>query len=147
MRRLKEEAEEAGYNIKIIVYLRRQDDFLLSWYNQIIKHNITSKNTLTWEEYFDNYNKYIKLDYFFCLKKLERIFGKGNIIARRFDKNFFKNNSLIHDFLDIFGIEADASFQEDKSPDFNKKISENACEIKRIINGTTNMTFEVNSKF
>ncbi len=89
MRRLKEEAEEAGYNIKIIVYLRRQDDFLLSWYNQIIKHNITSKNTLTWEEYFDNYNKYIKLDYFNCLKKLEHIFGKENIIARRFDKNYF----------------------------------------------------------
>lgn len=147
MRRLKEEAEEAGYNIKIIVYLRRQDDFLLSWYNQIIKHNITSKNTLTWEEYFDNYNKYIKLDYFFCLKKLERIFGKGNIIARRFDKNYFKNNSLIHDFLDIFEIEADANFQEDKSQDFNKKISENACEIKRIINGTTNMTVEETRKF
>ena len=147
MRRLKEAAEEAGYNIKIIVYLRRQDDFLLSWYNQIIKHNITSKNTLTWEEYFDNYNKYIKLDYFNCLKKLEHIFGTENIIARRFDKNYFKNSSLIPDFLDIFEIEADSGFQEDKNPDFNRKISENACEIKRIINGTTQMTVDETRKF
>lgn len=147
MRRLKEAAEKAGYNIKIIVYLRRQDDFLLSWYNQIIKHNITSKNTLTWEEYFDNYNKYIKLDYFNCLKKLEHIFGKENIIARRFDKNYFKNNSLVSDFLDIFGITKDSGFQEDENPDFNKKISENACEIKRIINGTTKMTVDETRKF
>lgn len=148
IRRLKEEAVQSGYNIKIIVYLRRQDDFLLSWYNQVIKHNITTKNTLTWEEYFDNYNKYINLDYLSCLKKLERIFGRENIIARRFDKNYFKENSLISDFLDIFGIEADNSFQaEENHSEFNKKLSENACEIKRIINGTTTMTVDEIRKF
>lgn len=143
MRKLQEDAKDTGYQVKIIVYLRRQDDFLLSWYNQFIKHSLTVKNTLSWEEYFNNYEKYLELDYYSCLKKLEKIFGRENIIVRRFDKKYLKDRSIIPDFLSIFGLELDDNFTiEEEHSNFNQKMSENACEIKRIINGTTEMTIK-----
>ncbi len=148
MRKLQAEAQDAGYTVKIIVYLRRQDDFLLSWYNQLIKHSITVKNTLSWEEYFSNYDTYLKLDYYSCLKKLEKLFGRENIIVRRFDKKYLKGRSIIPDFLNIFGIELDDSFHiEEDNSNFNKRMSENACEIKRIINGTTEMSIKEIRRF
>lgn len=148
MYELQNRAQDAGYQIKIIVYLRRQDDFLVSWYNQLIKHNISTKNTLSWDEYFQNYNKYVKLDYLRCLKKLNNIFGIENIIVRRFDKKLFKGGSFIADFLDIFGLDLDSYFYvDDDYKKFNTKMSENACEIKRIINGTTEMNINEIRKF
>lgn len=141
-------SKTVGYQIKIIVYLRRQDDFLVSWYNQLIKHNITNKNILSWNEYFQNYNKYVQLDYLKCLKKLKNIFGMENIIVRRFDKKYFKGGSLISDFLDIFDLELNSSFYiDDNYEKFNTKMSENACEIKRIINNTTEMNINEIRKF
>ncbi len=127
-------ALEGEYAIKIIVYLRRQDEFLLSWYNQMIKHSASPKlNSLTWDEYFENYSKYISLDYLKCLNKLARVFGQENIIVKRFDSEYFYKNSLLADFLNIFGLELTEEFIVEKEQ-VNVKMSENACEIKRIIN-------------
>lgn len=148
MEELQQNAQSAGYQIKIIVYLRRQDDFLVSWYNQLIKHNISNKNTISWDEYFQNYSQYVQLDYLRCLKKLKNIFGMENIIVRRFDRQYFKGGSLIADFLDIFGIELNDCFYVDNDyKKFNTKMSENACEIKRIINSTTEMNIDEIRKF
>lgn len=140
MLELQEDAKNSGYQIKIIVYLRRQDEYLLSWYNQIVKHSISTKNSITWEDYYKNYRKYVQLNYFKSLKKLEEIFGIENIIVKRFDKRYFKDNSLISDFLDIFNLELNDSYcmyEEDNI--FNTRLSENTCEIKRIINGSVKL--------
>ncbi len=148
MLRLQEDAKNAGYKVKIIVYLRRQDEYLLSWYNQMVKHSINSKNALTWENYYKDYKKYIQPDYFKCLKRLEEIFGMENIIVRRFDKKFFKDNSLFADFLDIFNLELNDSYNiNEENNNFNPKLSENTCEIKRIINGSFKMSLEEFRKF
>lgn len=139
---LQEDAKKSGYEIKIIVYLRRQEEYLLSWYNQMIKHSLNaSKNTITWEDYYNNYKKYVQLNYFKSLKKLEEIFGIENIIVRRFDKKYFKDNSLISDFLDIFNLEFNDSYcMYEQDTNFNERLSENACEIKRVINSSVEMS-------
>lgn len=148
MHRLHEYSLIAGCQIKIIVYLRRQDEYVLSWYNQLIKHSITSKNTLTWDEYINNYDKYINLDYRGCLRKLKNIFGMENIIVKRFDKNYFTGGSLFTDFLDIFGITfEDYFYTKENLNNLNTRLSENACEIKRIINETTKMSTTETRKF
>lgn len=144
-----ESAKRCGYQIKIVVYLRRQADYVLSWYNQLIKHSASKKlNCLSWEEYINNYNKYIAVDYNKYLRQLEKFFGKENIIVRRFEKKHFYNNSLTDDFLYSIGLQKDEDFidsEEISSQNFG--ISENACDIKRIINQIEGIELDENKEF
>lgn len=129
-------AENQNIQIKIIIYLRSQADYVMSWYNQLVKHS-ASENlcSLTWEEYIKSYKKYVALDYYSYLDILSDLFGKENIIVKRFDRTFFKNGSLIDDFMNIFGIEVDDTFPKESSKsEQNHGITENACAIKRVIN-------------
>lgn len=62
LRDLQKEAEKDHFQIKVIVYLRRQDDFLLSRWNQFIKQNMSYVAKLTCDEYFnEGYKKEEKL--------------------------------------------------------------------------------------
>lgn len=146
---LLESAQRCGYQIKVIVYLRRQVDYLLSWYNQLIKHSSSKRlSCLSWEEYFQNYQTYVALDYLKYLGQLERCFGKENLIVRRFDRKFFINNSLVDDFLNAVGLQMDEDFIDDKEvTNRNSGISENGCAIKRLINKIDGIEVEEKRKF
>ena len=75
------------------------------------------------------------MSYYSYLDILSDLFGKENIIVKRFDRTFFKNGSLIDDFMNIFGIEVDDTFPKESSKsEQNHGITENACAIKRVIN-------------
>lgn len=129
-------AKEKNIQIKVIIYLRSQVDYAMSWYNQLVKHSASDRlSRLTWEEYIKTYKKYVVLDYYSYLHILSDVFGKENIIVKRFDRTFFKNGSLVDDFMNIFGIEVDDAFpKESSSSEQNHGITENACAIKRVIN-------------
>lgn len=129
-------AKDHNIQLKIIIYLRSQVDYAMSWYNQLVKHSVSDAlSALTWEEYLKKYKKYVALDYYSYLNILSDVFGKENIIVKRFDRAFFKNGSLVDDFMDIFGIEVDDNFpQESSGSERNFGITENACAIKRVIN-------------
>lgn len=79
--------------------------------------------------------KYINLDYYALLRAAADELGLENVIVRRFHRKFFKNGSLLDDFLDILGLEMSDEFQIDDQSTKNNKMSENFCAIKRIING------------
>lgn len=132
---LREEGEKGGFTVKIIAYVRNQDELLESWWNQTIKHGISESNVLTWEEYQEVYPKYINLDYYALLRAAADELGVENVTVRRFHRKFFKNGSLLDDFLDILGLEMSDEFQIDDQSTKNNKMSENFCAIKRIING------------
>lgn len=51
LQELKKEADEQKYQIKVIVYLRRQDGLLISRWNQEVKQNFNSVAVMTCEEY------------------------------------------------------------------------------------------------
>lgn len=144
-----ESAQRCGYQIKIIVYLRRQVDYVLSWYNQLIKHSVSKKlSCLSWEEYFENYTAYIAVDYLKYLRQLEKFFGKENLIIRRFDRKSFVNNSLVDDFLNIIGLQKDNDFiDEEEVTKRNSGISENACAFKRIVNKIDGIEVDEKRKF
>lgn len=130
-----EEGEKGGFTIKVVAYVRNQDELLESWWNQTVKHGISESNALTWEEYLKVYPKYINLDYYALLKAAAAQLGVENVIVRRFHRDFFKNGSLLDDFLDILGLEMTDAYQIDDQSLKNNKMSENFCEIKRVING------------
>jgi hypothetical protein len=138
---LMEESRRQGYRIKIIVYLRRQDQFLLSRWNQTVKY--VSSNPLPWEEYSKKVLKkesYI-LDYADTLDRLADYVGKENIIVRRYDRNDWINSSLIEDFMNCIGL----TVTEDYHPleqNENLRLYGNAVEIKRVINSCSPLSKE-----
>jgi hypothetical protein len=131
--RLMDESNRHGYVIKIIVYLRRQDQFLLSRWNQSVKHAIS--NPLSWEDYrkrvFAKEN--FILDYAGTLDKLANIAGKENIIVRKYHRESWINSSIIDDFMSCIGLTVSEEYHPlEQSP--NLRLEGNTTEIKRIIN-------------
>lgn len=140
LERLKKDADRNGYQIKIIVYLRRQDTFLSSWWNQSIKMNGRAHNQ-TWEDFLKE--DYLHLDYYNELEAMAKVVGKENIIVRRFDKKSFEKRSLFEDFFEILGITLDEEFQYEEQSR-NIGLMGNTHEIKRILNGMPELSLEWN---
>lgn len=129
---LKADASEHGYVIKIIAYLRRQDEFLSSRYNQRIKH---SGYVRTWEEQLKDAPKALAdvLDYGSKIQGIAEIFGKENLYVRRFNRNTFYGGSIYTDFFQCLGLELTDNYQELEA-DVNVALKGNTFEIVRIIN-------------
>ncbi|MCI8992613.1 MAG: hypothetical protein HFG80_07820 [Eubacterium sp.] len=131
---LREEAEKGGFTIKVIAYIRKQEELIESWWNQTVKHGISKSNVSKWEEFQTIYPKYINLDYYALLKAAADELGTENIVVRRFHRDFFEGGSLLSDFMHVLGLElTDDYLIPEQSA--NTKMAENYCEIKRIING------------
>lgn len=100
-------------NIKIIVYLRRQDEFIWSWYSQVIKTiNI-------YQEMQGCINALVKsgyiLDYEKMLEPWENVFGTENILVNVFPPK----EDLYKNFCKNFDIETNDEFKikEEKTND------------------------------
>ena len=88
--------------ISIIVYLRRQDNYLQSLYAEEIKHGlIKSKSTIK--------DTKTNLDYFQFLAPICRTFKKNRIIVKSFDRAI--KLDLYQDFLINLGITFNDEFQ------------------------------------
>lgn len=137
---LKKRAQEHGFSVKIIVYLRRQDDFQISLWNQNVKHSRTAM-TLTFDERLAQVleeESYV-LNYADKLDEIAAIFGKENIIVRRFEPESWVNGSIIDDFMQCIGLPITNDFKSLKKQ-VNSGLSGNAAEIKRIINKDSTLT-------
>jgi hypothetical protein len=95
------------FHVKIIYYVRRQDDQLEAVYNQVVR-DPKGRETHTFQEYIGN-GYLIMMDYEKVLAAWEESFGKENIIVRCYEKNQLKTNIFI-DFLDAIGMEMDDNF-------------------------------------
>lgn len=131
---LKKEAKQNEFAIKIIVYLRRQDKFVSSMWNQKIKKGSTRFSTMTWEEFINADKPAFFLDYYEGLEKISSYFGKENITVRRFETKHLKNSSIYEDFLDTLGLSLNSRYVISSS-ERNLRLTGNANEIKRILNG------------
>ncbi|WP_024605747.1 MULTISPECIES: hypothetical protein [unclassified Pseudoalteromonas] len=105
---IKKELSKIFDLIEIVVYFRRQDDFLISHYQQGFRaFNSTAAKfygrslspTPNFNEYFDKY-----LDYNHKVKIWSESFGEKNIIVRWFDKNTMHNGDPSSDFFNILGL-------------------------------------------
>lgn len=135
LRDLQKEAQKDHFQIKVIVYLRRQDDFLLSRWNQFIKQNMSYVAKLTCDEYFnEGYKKEEKLfEYDRKLDEIAEVIGKENLIVRRFEPKVWNNGSIIYDFMHEIGLDANDGFCPLEET-VNLRIGKNETEMKRLIN-------------
>ncbi len=146
---LRAASEAGGYQVKIIVYLRRQDQLLESRWNQQIKNGTANgklqSNTITWEEFTKSSSKYVRLytDYDKGLRSIEKTLGRENIIVRRFDRKEFYGGSIQADFLHAIGLELTEEYSlEEEFENLNLRLKGNTLEIKRVINGVPTLTVQ-----
>ena len=123
--------KERYHRVKIIVYLRRQDRYIESYWNQRVKRLASFS-----EDFGEALAKgRLNCSYLNRLEELEEIFGIENIIVRSYEKEQFlgERKDVVSDFLSLLGIEPDwkkcvASASE------NESLSGNMLEIKRYLN-------------
>lgn len=130
--KLKKEMEAHAFRTKVIVYLRRQDDFLYSWWNQRIKEGLYRECTLSWEEMTEKL-PIVHLDYFEMLNQISEFVGKENLIVRRFGKEYFVGNAIYKDFIHAIGLQYTDAYQV-KTEVYNMGLTKNNAELKRILN-------------
>jgi len=119
------------FDIKVILYLRRQDLYLESAYNQEVKCNESRDIELFLGDIMESG----LLDYDeSTLSKWSRFAGKENLIVRPYEKEQFYGGSIFSDFLYYaLNINSIEGFQ--LPSDYpNPRFSNNALEFKRLIN-------------
>lgn len=131
---LKEDSAANNYTIKIVVYLRRQDTFLISRWNQLVKGGTSAE---TWSEHLLHAPSKIKmrLDYAASLNRIADFFGKENITVRRFNRDSFFGGTIYADFIRCLGLEITDGFEELQENE-NLSLKGNIVEIMRVMNTT-----------
>lgn len=115
--------------VRIILYLRRQDEYLVSRYNQDIKAMYPG----TLQEYYTENEKY--LDYRAAIiEGWASEWGMENIVVRPYEKEQFANGRIFDDFCRrVFGWDVPANFRLPAKP-ANPRLSRDAIEYKRAVN-------------
>lgn len=129
---IKNHAEKCGYQVKIIVYLRRQDRMAVSWLNQQIKEGQNTFRAMTWQQFLDG-KKRVILDYYSQLENIAAVYGKDNIIVRVYEKERFEGGRIESDFLKCVGLEMGDEYKI-KTGRENPSLPTRLCEIWRIMN-------------
>lgn len=122
-------------NIKVVVYLRRQDRAIESSWNQDVKD--ANGCCQTFGEYIKTNEA--ELEYCHYLEKLDsisNIVGKENLIVRVYEKNQLLKikHGIASDFLSIIGIKPDWNKWTDISVQNLRMYGNHYMELKRVFN-------------
>lgn len=143
--RIKKTADENGFAIKLIVYLRRQDMFLSSRWAQDVKGNYNERAAWKWEELLARADETLILDYYARLEEFAAVVGRENIVVRVYERERFPEGNIVLDFLDVLGLKMEQDYVLPEG-ERNLSIGGNTLEIKRIINGLPAQSYELKQK-
>ncbi len=146
------------FDVKIIVYFRRQDELLESWYSQIIKADILKEINTNIESLQEQLERAKVFDYYYHVDKWRKYIGFNNIIVRIYERNQFYKGSIFNDFLKIFDVENIDNFSfppKDPNPRLSREQillirSFVNAGLTKYIDNTIKMPFNipsVNSKY
>jgi hypothetical protein len=128
LRRLGQFTGRIAESLRLVVYLRRQDDHLVSRYQQVVKVGET-RRLADWADR-QGPRTY---DYDERLRTWQRLVGPTQLVVRRFERSAFTEGSLHQDFLDAAGIEARADEFDPIEP-VNESLDAESVELMRVIN-------------
>lgn len=117
-------------DVRIIVYLRRQDEFATSLWKQRVKNSM--KLTASIHEYVKSPRVVQALDYQRILSEFAELFGKDNVCVRVYKRDMLENRDIRYDFCAQVGIDVGEGFVY--SDDSNASLSNNYAEILRQAN-------------
>ena len=128
MERLRRLVDRFAASVRILVYLRRQDEHLVSRYQQVVKTGSTERL----EEYAvrDHSRTY---DYDDRLSRWARCLEPAELVVRPFEQSRFRGGSLYQDFLSAADIDLDAGELE-PVPRRNDSLDAESVELIRILN-------------
>ena len=136
------------FNIKIVCYLRRQDDYIESLYNQIGKKPCNVYNEFLYfpENAFGKreirggascdvsfLNKLLNvrfIDYYKNLCQWAEIYGKENIIVRPYEKSQLPNGIEYDFFTNVLGFKSDLLTELDLYKEVNVSFNKDIIEYK-----------------
>jgi len=119
------------FKIKIIVYLRRQDYYIMSMYQQALKAGrCQGMKCSEWIESPDNPQKSSYSYYDEHLKWLVDTVGKENMIIRIYEKEQLESQSIFSDFMSTIGLELSDEFVIPEK-NINEGLSPFAAEMAR----------------
>lgn len=125
LHRLKDSLAE--YNVKVIVYLRPQSDYLTAFYNQVHKaydSRFPDKSVKGLEKSLQGVLNYDQL-----LSRWASVFGNENIIVRPFNERKAEGD-LVQDFLKVCGV----SLQNIPVIKTNESLDPELLAFRRMIN-------------
>lgn len=125
---------EINCRIKVVVYLRRQDELAESLWNQWVKsYRMETRSFARWIE--DKEYEYYQMDYYTHLNRIAEIVGKENMIVRVYQKDVFmkKNDALFEDFLRAVGLSLTREFGK-RNVSRNHGLHGNFTEFRRMAN-------------
>jgi Polysaccharide deacetylase len=121
----------SGCRFKLALYLRRQDHYAASLYNQHVKAGVAFPGSF--DDHFALFRA--RYDYREMIERLGAVFGLDNIVVRPYEQEAFFGGSIFADFTrHVFGLELDERFMLPKR-DQNARLDRDALEFKRLING------------
>lgn len=127
-RRLLEYFKNNNYKFTIVAFIRRQDDYIETQYNQHVKtHNFWGLYTKDIYSFYEE--KKELLNFGLILNRWEKYFGKENIEVSVYDN---KMNS-VNEFLKILNLKI--KLPENNFEKVNRKLSLKALEFMKIANG------------
>jgi hypothetical protein len=124
--RLRAFVDELGGDVRLVVYLRRQDEHLTSYYQQHVKIGET-RRLAEWAA-DDRASTY---DYARRLAYWETAMAPASLVVRRFERRAFKDGSLEADFLDAAGIKG---VEPVTLPRANESLDAETVEFLRVYN-------------
>ncbi len=140
-----DDASAHGYTVKVLVYLRRQDGFLISNWNQLVKKQHNQRTieeqlqiVLTKDPLIAHYDQ--------ALDKLSEKIGAENIIVRRFEASSWPDGIIYRDFLAALGLSEDLPLRY-PAEEVNQSLKYNYIEIKRKINTNLFLTDAQKDRF
>ncbi|HVV65064.1 MAG TPA: hypothetical protein VHC42_06325 [Rhizomicrobium sp.] len=113
--------------MRIIVYLRRQDDYLLSIYSTAVKSGATFSLRLPPQKTVEQ-----RYDYWDLLSRWARVFGRERIVCRKFERSAMKNGDVVDDFLAAIGLQMSADYE--RPPSVNESLDAESLEFLRLFN-------------
>ena len=152
------EAKKHIDNVAVIIYLRRQDRFVESAWNQLVKMGLRYsfidflkilENKLdvkyTMIQGVDVQKIKPSLFYYKRLKELENIVGKDKLCVRVYEKGQMQGErqDVISDFCYSLGMQIDFSKVKDPTHS-NERWEENFIEMKRVVNDLGTVCTEQN---
>jgi hypothetical protein len=113
--------------ITVVCYIRRQDDYLLSTYSTAVKSGFTQPLRIPSERTIS-----VRYDHWEMLSRWARIFGRENIVCRKFERAALAGGDVVEDFMAIAGIPPRDAYE--RPPEVNQSLDAELLEYLRLFN-------------
>ncbi|WP_322527566.1 hypothetical protein R5R73_11435 [Salinicola sp. LHM] len=120
-----------GSDIKLIGYLRRQDDWANSQYAEFVAGGAVGKVDVDIDSWLELRTTQERLNYFSYLELWASKIGRENIIAKIYDRGRFLKGDIVYDFCNAIGIGEYANLPRPVSKQYND-FPFNAAHVKGV---------------